>query len=135
MKLSELSSYIYLLGNDVRLLHLYATGENFMEIHLLLEDIYNLCFDKYDVFAEMAIAHGETIPNPTDILLDESIGWTPIFGSDFDVDFIKTNVIERGNKIISMGENLKGYENFVMSEVDDFNSDLDSLVNYKFGRI
>ena len=83
----------------------------------------------------MAIAHGETIPNPTDILLDESIGWTPIFGSDFDVDFIKTNVIERGNKIITMGENLKGYENFVMSEIDDFNSDLDSLVNYKFGRI
>ena len=40
--LSELSSYVYLLGNDARTLHLYTEGENFMSIHELLQDFYEL---------------------------------------------------------------------------------------------
>ena len=43
--LSELSSYAYLLGNDARLLHLYTEGENFLSIHELLQDLYEVCFE------------------------------------------------------------------------------------------
>jgi hypothetical protein len=34
-----------------------------------------------------------------------------------------------------MGDTLDGYEGFVKSEIDAFNAELDSIVNYKFGRI
>ena len=44
-------------------------------------------------------------------------------------------VKEKGNKVITMGDNLDGYEGFVKSEIDAFNAELDSIVNYKFGRI
>ena len=133
--LSKLSSYIYLLGNDTRLLHLYTEGENFMSIHELLQDLYEVCFEYYDTFAEMAIAHGEMIPNPTDIVFDESITWLPTNGDGFDTTAIVNEVKEKGNLVINIGETLEGYEGFVKSEIDAFNAEVDSIVNYKFGRI
>lgn len=133
--LSELSSYAYLLGNDARILHLYTEGENFMSIHELLQDLYEVCFEYYDTFAEMAISHGESIPNPSDIVLSEGIDWNPTFGDAFDTNFIIGEVKEKGNKVITMGDNLNEYEGFVKSEIDALNAELDSIVNYKFGRI
>lgn len=133
--LSELTNYIYLLGNDTRLLHLYTEGENFMSIHELLQDLYDVCFEYYDVFAEMAIAHGEPICNPNDIILEEGVDWESTFGDAFETEFIVKEVTEKGNRIIKMGESLQGYESFVKSEIDAFNEELDSIVNYKFGRI
>ena len=94
--LSELSSYVYLLGNDARILHLYTEGENFMSIHELLQDLYEVCFEYYDTFAEMAISHGESIPNPSDIVLSEGIDWNPTFGDAFDTNFIIDEVKEKG---------------------------------------
>ena len=133
--LSLLSCYVYLLGNDARILYLYTEGENFMSIHELLQDLYEVCFEYYDTFAEMAIAHGETIPNPSDIVLSEGIDWNPTLGDAFSTNFIIGEVKEKGNKVITMGDNLDGYEGFVKSEIDAFNAELDSIVNYKFGRI
>ena len=133
--LSYLSSYIYLFGNDIRLLHLYTKGENFIEVHELLNELYDICFDYYDVFAEMAIAHDEIIPNPTDILLEDDIAWNPIVGDNFSSDDIKNYVLDKGNEIIKFADNITEYENFVTSKIDEFNYELDSLVNYKFARI
>ena len=42
---------------------------------------------------------------------------------------------EKGNKIIEFGDKMEGYEGFVESEIDSFNAELDSIINYKFGRI
>ena len=133
--LSYLSSYIYLFGNDIRLLHLYTKGKNFIEIHELLNELYDVCFDYYDVFAEMAITHNEIIPNPTDILLEDNIAWNPILGNNFSSDDIKNYVFDKGNEIIKFADNITEYENFVTSKIDEFNYELDSLVNYKFARI
>ena len=83
----------------------------------------------------MAISHGESIPNPSDIVLSVGIDWNPTFGDAFDTNFIIGEVKEKGNKVITMGDNLNGYEGFVKSEIDAFNAELDSIVNYKFGRI
>ena len=83
----------------------------------------------------MAIAHGETIPNPSDIVLTEEIDWNPTLGNAFETNFIVNEVKEKGNKVITMGDTLDGYEGFVKSEIDAFNAELDSIVNYKFGRI
>ena len=133
--LSELSNYVYLLGNDARLLHLFTEGDNFMSVHELLQSLYELCFEYYDTFAEMAIAHGERIPNPTDILLESGVEWNPTSGDSFGTTFIVAEVTDKGNRVIEMGDLLQGYEGFVKSEIDSFNAELDSIVNYKFKRI
>lgn len=73
MTLSKLSSYIYLFGNDVRLLHLHTTGVHFFEYHEKLNELYDILFDFYDALAEFAIAHDEEIVNPSELALDKDL--------------------------------------------------------------
>ena len=51
MTLSKLSSYVYLFGNDVRLLHLHTTGVHFFEYHEKLNELYDILFNFYDALA------------------------------------------------------------------------------------
>lgn len=130
--IAELAAYVYAFGNDVRMLHLCAVGENFVEIHEKLNDLYDVLFDAFDSFAEMAVSHGESIENPTNI--KDKIDWEPVEFDKYDTDKICKFVNEKGNLVINVILNVKEYEPFIQSKIDEFSGEIDKLVNYIFKR-
>lgn len=132
MTLSELSSYIYLFGNDVRLLHLHTVGTHFFEYHEKLNELYDILFNFYDALAESAITHDEEIGNPSELILDENISWEVLEGKDFDVEEIISIVLEKGKTIMNYIEETNGYESWVQSKIDSFAENLDTCINYMF---
>lgn len=131
--LAELALYVYAFGNDVRTLHLHTTGHNFISIHESLNELYDVLFEAFDNFAEMAISHNETVQNPTNI--KDNIEWEPLECKDFNSDDICKIINEKGNTLINNILNIKGYEPFVQSKVDEYSSDIDKIVNYIFKQI
>ncbi len=132
MKLSELSSYVYLFGNDVRLLHLHTVGVHFFEYHEKLNELYDILFDFYDALAESAIAHNEEIGNPSELILDENLSWETLEGKDFNAEEIIPIVLEKGKLIMNYIEETNGYESCIQSKIDSFAEDLDKYINYMF---
>lgn len=132
MTLSELSSYVYLFGNDVRLLHLHTIGTHFFEYHKKLNELYDILFNFYDALAESAITHDEEIGNPSELILDENISWEVLEGKDFDVEEIISTVLEKGKTIMNYIEETNGYESWVQSKIDSFAENLDTCINYMF---
>lgn len=132
MTLSKLSSYVYLFGNDVRLLHLHTTGVHFFEYHEKLNELYDILFNFYDALAESAITHNEEIGNPSELVLDESLSWEVLEGKDFDVEEITYIVLEKGKIIMSYIEETTGYESWIQSKIDSFAENLDTCINYMF---
>lgn len=133
MKLTELANYLYLFGNDVRMLHLLSSGEEFLTIHTELEDIYNICFDFYDFACESAISNGESIINPSTLI--NNVAWNPIVGDRFDQRVIVEYVNSMGNYILGCVKQVTEYASWTQSRIDEFSSDLDKIINYKFARI
>ena len=134
MKLSELGEYVYLFGNDLRMLHLLAKGEEFLSVHTELEDLYDIMFDLYDFACESAIAHGEEITNPS-ALINKITDWNAIQSQEFSMDDIYEYVIENGKFILQQIEECGvEYESYVQSGLDDFAKDADKIINYKFSR-
>lgn len=129
--LYELAIVFYSFGNDVRLLHLYASGQDFIPYHEKLNELYDFLFDSYDTIAEMAIAHKEPVGNPSFIQ-------NPIFGplevKDFTSKDICDTVVERGTALLDCLEHIDEYEGFVQSKIDDIAGQLDNYVNYIFAR-
>ena len=133
MKLSELANYLYLFGNVVRMLHLLSNGEEFLTIHAELEDIYNICFDFYDFACESAISNGESIINPSTII--NNVAWNPIVGDRFDQRAIVEYVNSMGSYILGCVKQVTEYASWTQSKIDEFSSELDKIINYKFARI
>lgn len=131
--LAELALYVYAFGNDVRTLHLHTTGHNFISIHESLNELYDVLFEAFDNFAEMAISHNETVQNPTNI--KDNIEWEPLECKDFNSDDICKIINEKGNMLINNILNIKEYEPFVQSKVDEYSSEIDKIVNYIFKQI
>lgn len=131
--LAELALYVYAFGNDVRTLHLHTTGNNFISIHESLNELYDVLFEAFDNFAEMAISHNETVQNPTNI--KDNIEWEPLECKDFNSDDICKIINEKGNTLINSILNVKEYEPFVQSKVDEYSSEIDKIVNYIFKQI
>ena len=128
---SELASVLYAFGNDVRLLHLYTSGVEFMPYHEKLNELYDILFDAFDTCAEIAIAHDEKVVNPAKVL-EVCTEWKPLEGDKFTAEEICKEVDERGNIILGNIKNVKKYESFVQSKIDDFTAEIDKIVNYVF---
>ena len=135
MKLNEISSVLYLFGNDLRMLHLNCVGKEFLYIHKELNDFYDEVFEFYDTVAESAIVQGETIGNPSDLILD-TVGWESIQGSNFTIDDVLDNVITMGNVVLNDIANVdkEVYPSHIYSMLDSISEALDKEINYKFGR-
>lgn len=129
--ISELAAVLYAFGNDVRLLHLYTSGVEFIPYHEKLNELYDILFDAYDTCAEIGIAHDEKIVNPAKVL-EVCTDWAPIEDDKFTAEDIIKEVTERGNTILDNIKNVKEYESFVQSKIDDFSGEIDKIVNYIF---
>ena len=134
MKITELGEYLYLFGNDIRVLHLLAKGDEFLTIHTELNDLYDEVFDFYDFATESGIAHDEEITNPS-VLTDKHSDWIPLEVKDFTLEEIKNYVMENGNYILQCCDDVKDYERFVISGVDGFSEKLDKIINYRIARM
>lgn len=132
MKLNELSNYLYLWGNDLRYLHLNCVGNEFENYHLLLEDLYSISFDFYDFVCESAISHNQKIENPSFALSNAQNEWNPVMGDNFTQSDILSYVITNGEYILSCIEKLEEYESWTQSKIDEFASEFDKIINYKF---
>lgn len=132
MTLSKLSTYLYLFGNDCRMLHLNSIGEEFLTIHEELEDLYNIAFDFYDFVCESAISHNQKIENPSFALNNAQNEWNPVMGDNFTQSDILSYVITNGEYILSCIEKLEEYESWTQSKIDEFASEFDKIINYKF---
>jgi DNA-binding ferritin-like protein len=116
------------------MLHLLAKGEEFLSVHAELENLYDIMFDLYDFACESAIAHGEEITNPSN-LINKITDWNAIQSQEFSMDDIYEYVIENGKFILqSITDCGAEYESYVQSGLDDFAKDADKIINYKFSR-
>jgi DNA-binding ferritin-like protein len=109
MKITELGEYLYLFGNDIRVLHLLAKGDEFLAIHTELNELYDEVFEFYDFATESGIAHDEEITNPS-VLADKYSDWIPLDAKDFSLNEIKNYVMENGNYILQCCDEVKDYE-------------------------
>lgn len=131
LTLAELADYLYMFGNDCRMLHLYSVGEEFLTIHALLEELYDLAFDFYDFVCESAISHGEFVTNPS-LIYDRLKGfWQPITGNAFTQAESVAYIRENGKMLMDCIEIIQDYESWVQSGIDDFAKDFDKIINYR----
>ncbi len=130
--LADIATELYNFGNDIRVLHLYAAGKNFMEYHKKLNELYDEVFKAYDEIAELAISKGEKVPNPSSHSAFSS--YKPLDPTDYSSEQISQEVLNRGNKVLDALKNHRDYEGFVVSKLDDVTGKLDKLINYIFKR-
>lgn len=130
--LTDIATELYNFGNDIRVLHLYAAGKNFMEYHKKLNELYDEVFKAYDEVAELAISKGEKVPNPSSHSAFNS--YKPLDPADYSSEQISQEVLNRGNKVLDALKNHRDYEGFVVSKLDDITGKLDKLINYIFKR-
>lgn len=130
--LADIATELYNFGNDIRILHLYATGKNFMEYHKKLNELYDEVFKAYDEIAELAISKGEKVPNPSSHSAFSS--YKPLDPADYSSEQISQEVLNRGNKVLDTLKKHRDYEGFVVSKLDDITGKLDKLINYIFKR-
>lgn len=130
--LADIATELYNFGNDIRILHLYAAGKNFMEYHKKLNELYDEVFEAYDEIAELAISKGEKVPNPSSHSAFSS--YKPLDPTDYSSEQISQEVLNRGNKVLDALKNHRDYEGFVVSKLDDITGKLDKLINYIFKR-
>ena len=130
--LADIATELYNFGNDIRILHLYAAGKNFMEYHKKLNELYDEVFEAYDEIAELAISKGEKVPNPSSYSAFNS--YKPLDPADYSSEQISQEVLSRGNKVLDALKNHRDYEGFVVSKLDDITGKLDKLINYIFKR-
>lgn len=130
--LADIATELYNFGNDIRILHLYAAGKNFMEYHKKLNELYDEVFEAYDEIAELAISKGEKVPNPSSHSAFSS--YKPLDSTDYSSEQISQEVLNRGNKVLDTLKNHRDYEGFVVSKLDDITGKLDKLINYIFKR-
>ena len=130
--LADIATELYNFGNDIRILHLYAAGKNFMEYHKKLNELYDEVFEAYDEIAELAISKGEKVPNPSSHSAFNS--YKPLDPADYSSEQIFQEVLNRGNKVLDALKNHRDYEGFVVSKLDDITGKLDKLINYIFKR-
>lgn len=130
--LADIATELYNFGNDIRVLHLYAAGKNFMEYHKKLNELYDEVFKAYDEIAELAISKGEKVPNPSSHSAFDS--YKPLDPADYSSEQITQEVLNRGNKVLDALKNHRDYEGFVVSKLDDITGKLDKLINYIFKR-
>ena len=130
--LADIATELYNFGNDIRILHLYAAGKNFMEYHKKLNELYDEVFEAYDEIAELAISKGEKVPNPSSHSAFNS--YKPLDPADYSSEQISQEVLNRGNKVLDALKNHRDYEGFVVSKLDDITGKLDKLINYIFKR-
>ena len=130
--LTDIATELYNFGNDIRVLHLYAAGKNFMEYHKKLNELYDEVFKAYDEIAELAISKGEKVPNPSSHSAFSS--YKPLDPKDYSSEQISQEVLNRGNKVLDTLKHHRDYEGFVVSKLDDITGKLDKLINYIFKR-
>lgn len=130
--LADIATELYNFGNDIRILHLYAAGKNFMEYHKKLNELYDEVFEAYDEIAELAVSKGEKVPNPSSHPAFNS--YKPLDPADYSSEQISQEVLSRGNKVLDALKNHRDYEGFVVSKLDDITGKLDKLINYIFER-
>lgn len=130
--LADIATELYNFGNDIRILHLYAAGKNFMEYHKKLNELYDEVFKAYDEIAELAISKGEKVPNPSSHSAFSS--YKPLDPADYSSEQISQEVLNRGNKVLDALKHHRDYEGFVVSKLDDITGKLDKLINYIFKR-
>ena len=130
--LADIATELYNFGNDIRILHLYAAGKNFMEYHKKLNELYDEVFKAYDEIAELAISKGEKVPNPSSHSAFSS--YKPLDPADYSSEQISQEVLNRGNKVLDTLKHHRDYEGFVVSKLDDITGKLDKLINYIFKR-
>ena len=130
--LSQLSDMIYAFGNDVHLLHFHTVGENFLEYHEILNELYDICFDMYDAISEQAIAEGEVIDNPS--LASERADWKPLELKEYTVEDILDYMQTKGEFVLSEIANIKEYPSYIQSIVDSYTEDLATIIKYKLNQ-
>ena len=130
LDLSSLADLIYAYGNDLRVLHLNVKGAGFKSVHEALNELYDDVFEAYDAVAELAIARGEKVKNPSTVV---SI-IKPLEARAFSREEAIAIAREEGLKVLDAVCSIEGYDKAVQPVLDDIIVELDKTLNYIFSR-
>ena len=130
LNLSSLADLIYAYGNDLRVLHLNVKGAGFKSVHEALNELYDDVFEAYDAVAELAIARGENVKNPSTVV---SI-IKPLEARPFYREEAIVIAREEGLKVLDAVCSIEGYDKAVQPVLDDIIVKLDKTLNYIFSR-
>lgn len=130
LNLSSLADLIYAYGNDLRVLHLNVKGADFKSVHEALNELYDEVFDAYDTVAELAIARGEKVKNPSTVV---SI-IKPLEVGAFNCEEAIVIAREEGLKVLDAVCSIEGYDRAVQASLDEIIVNLDKILNYIFSR-
>lgn len=130
ISLSSLADLIYAYGNDLRVLHLNVKGEDFKSVHEALNELYDTIFDAYDTVAELAIARGEEVKNPSTVV---SI-IKPLEARTFNCEEAIAIARDEGLKVLDAVCSIEGYDKAVQPALDNITVSLDKTLNYVFTR-
>ena len=130
LNLSSLADLIYAYGNDLRVLHLNVSGAGFRSVHEALNELYDDVFEAYDAVAELAIARGEKVKNPSTVVSIIKPLEARVFSREEAIAIAR----EEGLKVLDAVCSIEGYDKAVQPVLDDIIVNLDKTLNYIFSR-
>jgi DNA-binding ferritin-like protein len=117
--------------NNLHLMHLYASGDNFDCVHSLCKEYYEKAADEKDYFAEKAITGGVTIDNFSNSKEFVDKAFTVIQPKDFDIKAFAKEFKKEGTDYLNFLKSIKTDNTGIQSTIDSYIDYWTTEVEYK----
>lgn len=132
--LSEIALIMSLFSNDMKYMHLNATGNDFDRVHFVTEELYKKSAEDTDTLAELAIRNNELVENFTNSgnIVPNEVYLPLIDGMKFDEnEFIKYLKL-KGDLLLSALRRInKNYPSDTLSKIDEIIDYWSKEIEYK----
>ena len=130
IKLANMAMVACLFTNDLKHIHLHATGERFDTIHGVCNELYEEANSEIDWFSERALSLGMEIPNFADAK-EKVVAWKPIEDSKINWGMFVDYLDDIGNVYIGMLKNTKAENSGDQSVIDGYIDYWNKAITYK----
>lgn len=127
---SDMAKVSCLMANDLKHIHLHATGDKFDTIHSVCGELYDEASNEMDWFAERALALGMKVQNFSDVKTDVPT-WKPIEDEKMDWSNFVDSLDEIGNVYIEMLKSVEVSNTGDQSVIDGYIDLWDKEIEYK----
>lgn len=100
--IAKAAMYAHLFANDLKHMHIHATGTEFDRIHLITQELYEELTTEIDELSEIAVAEGEKVPNMSDTksYVDSESEWQPVTEECIDWPTFTDKLCEKGKNYL-----------------------------------
>lgn len=127
--ISKAYMFASLFANDLKMMHIHASGVEFDKIHSISEELYEEAQAEADELAEIALSHSEKVPNISDIksYVDSETEWQPITDEVINWYTFTDYLNKKGNQYLDALNDISDEDPII----DDYIHFWQKEINYK----